>query len=309
MNMFTQGMGPKGPQPESEETVYLSPLALLKMLKHGRAGVPMEVMGLMLGNFVDEYTIMVNDVFAMPQSGTGQNVESIDEVFQAQMMELLRLTRNVKDEIVVGWYHSHPGFSCWLSSVDQQTQGAMEKLHPRAVALVVDPIQSVKGKVVIDCFRLMGSDMLFGPAKGQQYTSLSVANLEVNARSVLHGLFRSYYHMPINYFKTDQDKNILSRLQSKTWTSELSQHSSTEFMDTIESQFGDIRKMADTLEKRLDDYHKADLSGDLEKVKDLCTYKPGELRPLVHLNDIFSNIIIESRTEMNTMTTLKTIYM
>jgi hypothetical protein len=27
--------------------------ALLKMLKHGVAGVPMEVMGLMLGEFVD----------------------------------------------------------------------------------------------------------------------------------------------------------------------------------------------------------------------------------------------------------------
>lgn len=33
----------------------------------GRAGVPMEVMGLMLGEFVDDYTIRVADVFAMPQ--------------------------------------------------------------------------------------------------------------------------------------------------------------------------------------------------------------------------------------------------
>ena len=40
------------------------------MLKHGRAGVPMEVMGLMLGEFVDDYTVTVIDVFAMPQSGT-----------------------------------------------------------------------------------------------------------------------------------------------------------------------------------------------------------------------------------------------
>jgi 26S proteasome regulatory subunit N11 len=24
--------------------------------------------------------------------------------------------------MVVGWYHSHPGFGCWLSSVDVQTQ-------------------------------------------------------------------------------------------------------------------------------------------------------------------------------------------
>ena len=33
----------------------------------GRAGVPMEVMGLMLGDFVDDYTITCVDVFAMPQ--------------------------------------------------------------------------------------------------------------------------------------------------------------------------------------------------------------------------------------------------
>lgn len=77
------------------------------MLKHGRAGVPLEVMGLMLGDFVDEFTVRVigelllsglgvfvwteermseggdadadagfssvflcEDVFAMPQNGT-----------------------------------------------------------------------------------------------------------------------------------------------------------------------------------------------------------------------------------------------
>jgi 26S proteasome regulatory subunit N11 len=55
---------------DTAEQVYISSLALLKMLKHGRAGVPMEVMGLMLGEFVDDYTVRVIDVFAMPQSGT-----------------------------------------------------------------------------------------------------------------------------------------------------------------------------------------------------------------------------------------------
>lgn len=40
------------------------------MLKHGRAGVPMEVMGLMLGTFVDEYTVQVSclDPFRWPCS-------------------------------------------------------------------------------------------------------------------------------------------------------------------------------------------------------------------------------------------------
>ena len=42
------------PLPDSCEKVHVSSLALLKMLKHGRAGVPMEVMGLMLGQFIDE---------------------------------------------------------------------------------------------------------------------------------------------------------------------------------------------------------------------------------------------------------------
>ena len=40
------------------------------LVTSGRAGVPMEVMGLMLGEFVDDYTVRVIDVFAMPQSGT-----------------------------------------------------------------------------------------------------------------------------------------------------------------------------------------------------------------------------------------------
>lgn len=62
------------------------------MLKHGRAGVPMEVMGLMLGEFVDDYTVQVIDVFAMPQSGTTVTVESVDHVFQTKMVEMLKQT-------------------------------------------------------------------------------------------------------------------------------------------------------------------------------------------------------------------------
>jgi hypothetical protein len=66
--------------------------AYYQMLKHGRAGVPMEVMGLMLGEFVDDYTVQVIDVFAMPQSGTSVTVESVDHVFQTRMVEMLKQT-------------------------------------------------------------------------------------------------------------------------------------------------------------------------------------------------------------------------
>jgi 26S proteasome regulatory subunit N11 len=63
---------------------------LLLSLPAGRAGVPMEVMGLMLGEFVDDYTVRVVDVFAMPQSGTGVSVEAVDPVFQTKMLDMLK---------------------------------------------------------------------------------------------------------------------------------------------------------------------------------------------------------------------------
>lgn len=44
----------------------------------------------MLGEFVDDYTVRVVDVFAMPQSGTGVSVEAVDPVFQTKMLDMLK---------------------------------------------------------------------------------------------------------------------------------------------------------------------------------------------------------------------------
>lgn len=71
-------------------------------------------------------------------------MEAVDPVFQAKMLDMLKQVG--RPEMVVGWYHSHPGFGCWLSGVDINTQQSFEALSERAVAVVVDPIQSVKGK-------------------------------------------------------------------------------------------------------------------------------------------------------------------
>ena len=36
----------------------------------------------------------------------------------------------------MGWYHSHPGFGCWMSGVDIQTHKSFEQLSARAVAVL-----------------------------------------------------------------------------------------------------------------------------------------------------------------------------
>ena len=200
---------------DTSEQIYISSLALLKMLKHGRAGVPLEVMGLLLGELVDDYTIKVVDVFAMPQSGTGVSVESIDEAFQINMTEMLKLTG--RTEMVVGWYHSHPGFGCWLSGVDMNTQQSFEQQLSRAVAVVIDPIQSVRGKVVIDAFRLINPQLLMRNMEPRQTTS-NIGHLnKPSITAVLHGLNRHYYSLAINYRKNELEQSMLLNLQKKKW--------------------------------------------------------------------------------------------
>jgi 26S proteasome regulatory subunit N11 len=223
-NIPGMGGGQQGPEPDApladtSEQVYISSLALLKMLRHGRMGVPMEVMGLMLGEFIDDYTVRVVDVFSFPQSGNSVSVEAVDEVFQTRMLDMLKQTG--RPEMVVGWYHSHPGFGCWFSGTDMNTQQSFEQLNSRAVGVVVDPIQSVKGKVVIDCFRLIGQQtMMLGQEPRQTTSNIGHLN-KPTLTGLIHGLNRHYYSITINYRKNDLEQKVLLNLGRKKWTDSL----------------------------------------------------------------------------------------
>merc|ERR1712224_1046346 len=95
-----------------------------------------------------------NDAKACPINyfrNHGSLLYEVDPVYQQQFMDMMKQTG--RDEICVGWYHSHPGWGCWLSGTDMETQKSQEMLNAKAVGVVVDPVQSVKGKVVIDAFR------------------------------------------------------------------------------------------------------------------------------------------------------------
>ncbi|KAI5305333.1 multicatalytic endopeptidase [Ascosphaera atra] len=252
------------------------------MLRHGRAGVPMEVMGLMLGDFVDDYTVRVVDVFAMPQSGTGVSVEAVDPVFQTKMMDMLRQTG--RPEQVVGWYHSHPGFGCWLSSVDVNTQQSFEQLNSRSVAVVIDPIQSVKGKVVIDAFRLIQPQTLMMGMEPRQTTS-NVGHLnKPNISALIHGLNRHYYSMNINYKKTGLEENMLMNLHKHVWTDALEPGDFHEENETNVDRLRRLVELADGYEKRVKE--------ETELTKDqLKTRYVGKIDPKKHIGDVAQMIM------------------
>ncbi|KAK8198768.1 multicatalytic endopeptidase [Zalaria obscura] len=284
-----QGMGGSAGGPsqdtniiDNSETVYISSLALLKMLRHGRAGVPMEVMGLMLGEFVDDYTVRVVDVFAMPQSGTGVSVEAVDPVFQTKMMDMLRQTG--RPETVVGWYHSHPGFGCWLSSVDINTQQSFEQLTPRAVAVVIDPIQSVKGKVVIDAFRLINPQTLMMGQEPRQTTS-NVGHLnKPSIQALIHGLNRHYYSIAVGYLKVGGEEGMLMNLHKSVWTEALTMDDFKTEGDKNLEKLKRLVSLAEGYEKRVKE------ETELSK-EQLRTRYVGKVDPKKHIETVGMELI------------------
>mmetsp|Transcript_26944 Transcript_26944/g.63006 ORF Transcript_26944/g.63006 Transcript_26944/m.63006 type:complete len:313 (-) Transcript_26944:211-1149(-) len=282
------GAGADSPTPDCAEKVHVSSLALLKMLKHGRAGVPMEVMGLMLGQFVDDYTINCVDVFAMPQSGTSVSVEAVDPVFQTKMLDMLKQTG--RPEMVVGWYHSHPGFGCWLSSTDINTQSSFEALNSRAVALVVDPIQSVKGKVVIDCFRLINPQLMMLGQEPRQTTS-NIGHLQKpSIQALIHGLNRHYYSIVIDYRKNELEEQMLMNLHKRNWTSGLSLE---KFEDHQQSNQDLVEKML----KLTTDYNERVKQEEGKTAEEILVDNVGKIDPKRHLEasvtDLMSSNIIQ----------------
>uniref|UniRef100_A0A7E4VMM4 26S proteasome non-ATPase regulatory subunit 14 n=1 Tax=Panagrellus redivivus TaxID=6233 RepID=A0A7E4VMM4_PANRE len=272
-------------QVDTSETVYISSLALLKMLKHGRAGVPMEVMGLMLGEFVDEYTVNVIDVFAMPQSGTGVSVEAVDPVFQANMLDMLKQTG--RPEMVVGWYHSHPGFGCWLSGVDINTQQSFEALSDRAVAVVVDPIQSVKGKVVIDAFRTINPQTIALNQEPRQTTS-NIGHLQKpSIQALIHGLNRHYYSIPIAYSSHDFEQKMLLNLNKQSWMDSLQLENFAAHGEHNEESVKQMLKLAKLYKKSLEDEEK--MTDEQKAIKNV-----GKQDPKRHLHETVNKMLSDN---------------
>lgn len=192
------------------------------MLKHAKAGIPLEVIGIMLGHKIDEFTIEIFDVFATPQIATGQSVETTDEKFQYTMMKLLEAT-GYDNLVSVGWYHSHPGFDVWLSDVDWANQDIQEKVDERAVAVVVDPVLSVKGKVVIGAFRNIAKQTMLTQSAlhiedPREKTSFIGHRQKLSPTTIVKGLNRSFYAMPIEFKMNEHEQHMLSSLHRPSWT-------------------------------------------------------------------------------------------
>lgn len=107
-------------------------------------------------------------------------------------------------------------------------------MNARAVAVVVDPIQSVKGKVVIDAFRTINPQSAMLGQEARQTTS-NIGHLnKPSIQALIHGLNRHYYSLAINYRKNELEEKMLLNLNKKNWTHGLTLENFTEHSEDNE---------------------------------------------------------------------------
>ena len=116
---------------------------------------------------------------------------------------------------------------------------------------MVDPIQSVKGKVVIDAFRLIQPQTLMMGQEPRQTTSNLGHLNKPSIQALIHGLNRHYYSIGINYRKTGLEENMLMNLHKQVWTEGLQMTDFKEEKKKNEDLLQKLVGLADGYEKRV----------------------------------------------------------
>jgi COP9 signalosome complex subunit 5 len=200
------------------KTVRISAIALVKMVMHARSGEPVEVMGLMQGKVTADGTFIVMDAFPLPVEGTETRVNAGAGANEFMVTFTEACEKVGKNENVVGWYHSHPGYGCWLSGIDVQTQMTYQQHQEPFLAVVVDPVRScASGKVDIGAFRTYPSGYTPPDESPSEYQSIPLDKIEdfgVHAKQ--------YYQIPIEIFKNSLDNTLLELLWNKYWIDTIS---------------------------------------------------------------------------------------
>ncbi|KAE8807232.1 COP9 signalosome complex subunit 5b [Hordeum vulgare] len=194
-------------------------------------------MGLIEGD-----SIIVMDAFALPFEGTETRVKAQADAYE-YMVEYSTINKQAgRLENVVGWYHSHPGYGCWLSGIDVSTQMLNQQFQEPFLAVVIDPTRTVfAGKVDTGAFRTYPKDYKPPDEPVSEYQTIPLNKIEDFG---VH--CKQYYSLDITYFKSSLDSHLLDLLWNKYWVNTLS---SSPLLGNRDYVAGEIFDLADTLEE------------------------------------------------------------
>lgn len=226
--------------PNFFKDIKISALALLKMVMHARSGGKLEIMGLLLGKIIGNHMVVM-DSFALPVEGTETRVNAQAQAYEYMATYIEKAKEVGRLENAIGWYHSHPGYGCWLSGIDVATQMLNQSFQDPFVAIVVDPIRTISaGKVELGAFRTYPKD--YKPANDgpSEYQSIPLEKIEDFG---VH--CKQYYPLEVSYFKSAMDKRLLDSLWNHYWVNTLS---SSLLITNAEYTTGQINDLAAKLD-------------------------------------------------------------
>ncbi len=137
--------------------VYLKREVLDKAEDHFKlkAAAKLEAMGLLTGSVYacdGKNFVVVDDYVTAENESSAVSVRFSRNAFQDLALQISSTAENA---LVVGWMHSHPGYGCFLSATDLETQKNYfpEKFN---VAVVGDPLKKENGRMLLRAYRLAG---------------------------------------------------------------------------------------------------------------------------------------------------------
>ncbi|KAL8433232.1 hypothetical protein ACSSS7_004017 [Eimeria intestinalis] len=245
--------GGRLPSPVLFTDVWVSDLALTKMLMHAESGGRIEVMGLLLGKAavfsqnvalsssayeddmrdssdgeglqqVKKGYFVVTDCFALPVEGTETRVNAAEEANE-YMIEYLEAAEKIPTpQKVVGWYHSHPNYGCWLSGIDVRTQQLQQQHQDPFLAIVVrlqsQPLSSLPQDRVYAALAALASLLLVDPIR-----TLSNGRVEEVAFHfrLLAGrrtcvCERRYYELRTHFCSNSISSRLLGNVGETSWS-------------------------------------------------------------------------------------------
>ena len=173
-----------------------------------------------------------------PVSGTETRVNAGNEANE-YMVEVVEKAKSIgRKENLVGWYHSHPGYGCWMSGIDCSTQMLNQQYQEPWLAVIIDPVRTCSaGKVDIGAFRTYPEG--YKPPQSQdgggEYQPIPLHKIEdfgVHAEQ--------YYTLDVSIFKSSTDAALLDNLWNTYWVHTLSSSPLTTNRGFVAGQLSDV---------------------------------------------------------------------
>lgn len=194
--------------------------AMAEMLKYDHNHHGRETAGLLWGTFEDGI-LRVSEIDVGEQEGNAVHVEISDKALADAAIKMSMRTDN---KIIVGWWHTHPGLSSFMSSTDITTQNMYQNLFPEAIGIVFDAVKFMQTGNPLDL------DYGIYQVRDNKFIRLSYDIIDTNLDGLVHILNFSQNTSPPVSVEINRSK-VMEHTQIKYLRTNL-----TNIKDTIDEE-------------------------------------------------------------------------